>query len=105
MTDEQKSILSEIEALLEPGTETGLEALEHTLTAGYATALALEAERWRLERQIAEAAGLLSEGQGRGHAEEIAKLARRLADADDEIVRLRGVLGSLRQRTDQARAA
>jgi hypothetical protein len=104
MTD-QKTILAEIEALLEPGAQTGLEALEHTLTAGYAAALALEAERWRLERRIAEAAGLLGEGQGRGQAQEIAKLARRLADADEEIVRLRTMLGTLRERTDQARAA
>jgi hypothetical protein len=105
MTDEQKIILAEIEALLEPGAETGLAALEHTLTAGYAAALTLEAERWRLERRIAEAAGLLGEAEGRGQAQEIAKLARRLADADDEIVRLRGMLGTLRERTDAARAA
>jgi hypothetical protein len=102
---DQETILAEIEALLEPGAQTGLEALEHTLTAGYAAALALEAERWRLERRIAEAAGLLGEGQGRGQAQEIAKLARRLADADDEIVRLRTILATLRERTDEARAA
>jgi hypothetical protein len=105
MTNDQKTILAEIEALLEPGAETGLAVLEHTLTAGYATALMLEAERWRLERRIAEAAGLLGEGQGRGKTQEIAKLARRLAHADDEIVRLRTMLGTLRERTDKARAA
>jgi hypothetical protein len=105
MTTDQNTILAEIEAMLEPGAQTGLADLEHTLTAGYAAALALEAERWRLERRIAEAAGLLGEGQGSGHAQEIAKLARRLAEADDEIVRLRGLLGTLRERTDAARAA
>src|SRR5919198_693855 len=29
-----------------------IDAVEHTLTAGYARALALEAERWRLERRL-----------------------------------------------------
>lgn len=105
MTDDQKTILAEIEALLEPDVQTGLEDLEHTLTAGYAAALALEAERLRLERRIAAAAGELGAGQARGQAQEIAKLARRIAHADDEIVRLRAMLGTLRARTDAARAA
>jgi hypothetical protein len=105
MNNEQKTILAEIEALLEPGTQTGLAALEHTLTAGYAAALTLEAERWRLERGISEAAGLLGDGPTGEKTQEIAKLARRLADADDEIVRLRTMLGTLRERTDAARAA
>jgi hypothetical protein len=107
--NDQKTILAEIEALLEPGAQTGLEALEHTLTAGYAAALALEAERWRLERRISEAAGLLGEGEGEGEgtgqAQEIGKLARRLADAEDQIVHLRTMLATLRERTDAARAA
>jgi hypothetical protein len=103
MTDDQKTILAEIEALLEPDAQTGLAALEHTLTAGYAAALALEAERWRLERRISQAAGEL--GRDRGRADEIANLARRLADAEGEIVRLRGLLGTLRDRTNAARAA
>jgi hypothetical protein len=106
MTTDQKTILAEIEALLEPGAQTSLAVLEHTLTAGYAAALMLEAERWRLERRIAETAGLLGEGQGgRGKTQEIAKLARRLAVADDEIVHLRQMLTTLRERTDEARAA
>ena len=105
MNNDQKTILAEIEALLEPGSQTGLAALEHTLTAGYATALTLEAERWRLERRIAEAAGLLGEGPSSGKTEEIAKLARRLADAEDEIVRLRTMLDMLRKRAAAARAA
>ena len=36
-----------------------IDAIEHTLTAGYARALALEAERWRLERRIAQVAAEL----------------------------------------------
>ena len=105
MINDQKTILAEIEALLEPGAQTGLAVLEHTLTAGYAAALMLEAERWLLERRIAEAAGLLGEGDGRGKTQEIAKLARRLADAEGEIVHLRTRLATLRERTDEARAA
>ena len=48
MTD----LLDRISALL--GDSTGdLDTIEHTLTDGYARALALEAERWRLERRVA----------------------------------------------------
>ena len=38
-----------------------LDHLEHTLTDGYAGALALEAERWRIERRIADVAARLGE--------------------------------------------
>src|ERR671937_339313 len=58
--------------------------LEDTLTAGYAHALALEAERWRLERRIAEVAAELDEDSSlRGS--ELRKLSR--SDSSARIVR------------------
>jgi hypothetical protein len=80
-----------------------LDAIEHTLTAGYARALALEAERRRLERQIAEVASELA-GESSERTSELATLGRRLADADCDIAQLRGLLSSLRTRASEARA-
>jgi hypothetical protein len=103
MTDDD-SIFAEIEALLAPHADAGLEQVENTLTTGYATALQLEAARWRLERRIAEAATLAGDGK-RGAAQELAELARQLTEADDELSRLRNILGSLRDRAAEIRAA
>ena len=80
-----------------------LDAIEHTLTAGYARALALEAERWRLERQIAQVASQLSERRG-GETSELAALGEQLSAADGHLSQLRGLLSSLRTRADQVRA-
>jgi hypothetical protein len=80
-----------------------IDAVEHTLTAGYARALALEAERWRLERRIAEVASQLAEAGGQQHSE-IANLGRRLSTADGDLARLRELLASLRARADEIRS-
>ena len=62
-------IQDEIRSLLDapPDGEDAptIDAIEHTLTAGYARALALEAERWRLERRIARVAAQSSAGSRR----------------------------------------
>ena len=81
-----------------------LDHIEHTLTAGYARALALEAERWRLERKIAEVATQMG-GQAEGEqTSELATLGRRLSAADGHLRQLRGLLASLRSRADEVRA-
>src|SRR5205809_6795997 len=72
-----------------------LDDIEHTLTAGYASALALEAERWRLERKIAEVAARLGDKSSELHSE-IATLGQRLSVADGDLTNLRGLLSSLR---------
>ena len=54
--------------------------MEDTLTAGYARALALEAERLRLERRINSVAAELSDGGDRN--DELAELSRRASEAD-----------------------
>ncbi len=102
---EENPIFAEIEGLLAERDKPGLDRLEDTLTSGYAAALALEAERWRIERRISEVAALLGEGQQRGGTKEIVKLAERLNVADADLARLRGMLTRLRDRADAARAA
>jgi hypothetical protein len=98
-------IHDEIRILLE-APPTGADApslheVEHTLTAGYARALALEAERSRLERKIAAAATRL--GQGSTREPELADLGQRLSAADGALAHLRGLLSSLRARADELR--
>jgi hypothetical protein len=79
--------------------------IEHTLTAGYARALALEAERWRLERQLAEVAAKLGDASNEPQHSELAKLGQQLSAADRDLARLRGLLSSLRSRADEVRSA
>ncbi len=101
-------IQDEIRILLEaPSGGEGaptLDHVEHTLTDGYARALALDAERMRIERRIAEAAAELGE-RSVGSSSELVKLGQRLAALDRELMRLRSLLGSLRDRADRLRAA
>jgi hypothetical protein len=102
MPDEHP-IFAEIAALLDERSKAGLPELEHTLTAGYAAALQLEAERWRIERRISEVASRI-EVEGHGRARELSRLARRLKSADLELARLRALLNALRERTLAERA-
>jgi hypothetical protein len=80
-----------------------IDAIEHTLTSGYATALALEAERLRLERKIAAVAAKLGDGSGGTHSE-LTELGEQLSTADGDLVQLRGLLSSLRTRASEVRA-
>lgn len=98
-------IFAEIAALLDDAAEAPLVELEHTLTAGYAAALELEAERLRVERRIGEAATMLGEGAGTAKAHEIAKLARKLSSTDADLSRLRLLLVALREQAAAVRAA
>lgn len=80
-----------------------LDAIEHTLTAGYARALALEAEHWRLERKIAAVAARISSGGS--EQDELVTLGKRLSAADGDLTRLRALLSSLRNRAAEVRTA
>ena len=90
MTD-MTPIFAEIEALLDDVSPRALDEIEDTLTTGYAAALALEADRWRIERRITEvAAELGGEADFELHrAEEMVALAQRLSSADTDLIRLR----------------
>jgi hypothetical protein len=101
--DDYSVLCAEIETLLEPPPEKGqpLERLEDTLTEGYARALALEAERLRLERRIGElGAGV---GSGEHSGDEIATLAARLSQTIVRLSKLRELLTGLRGRADVVR--
>ncbi len=84
------------------GSERRLAEIDETLTDGYARALALEAETWRIRRQQAELARTVHVP---AHAYELQALAVRLAAAEDELARLRAALRPLRERADVLRAA
>jgi len=76
--------------------------LEEALTEGYAQALALEAERLRLERRITEIAREVDGTDFSPYAGELSSLGGRLTGADRELTTLRELLVSLRQRARTA---
>jgi hypothetical protein len=99
------ALLEQIDELLaEPAEEpASLARLERTLTDGYAYALALEAERWRLEQRMSELAGELGEGNQELKAKELALVSDRLATNGNLLAGLRGTLTRLRARTSAVR--
>jgi len=70
--------------------------IERTLTDGYATALTLEAERSRLEKQLHEVAASLEQGDLRQKSRELSELTRRVERSDDDLAMLRTLLVRLR---------
>jgi predicted RNase H-like nuclease (RuvC/YqgF family) len=97
------TFINEIRELLATPTPADaqplLKRLDETLTTGYANALQLEAERWRLERRLGEVAAAVDQDGNRDvRAEELATLARSLRDANEEVAALRELLVSLRDR-------
>jgi hypothetical protein len=93
-------MLEQIEELLNAEAPS-LDSLESTLTDGYAQALALEAERWRLERRLGEVA----RAGDTDATEELSSIGRRLRTADGELATLRRLLGSLHERARHARGS
>ena len=100
-----KEQIVELLGLPERGARApSLDRIEDTLTEGYALALALDAERLRLERRIGEVARD-ADGRNGSLADELTALAARLKSTDGELVRLRTLLGSLRDRARDVRSA
>ena len=93
-------MVQQIEELLSDAAPS-LASVEHTLTEGYARALALEAERLRIEKRVVE----VVKDQGADQASELRALGSRLTSADGEIERLRALLGRLADRARTLRAA
>jgi ABC-type phosphate transport system auxiliary subunit len=89
-------LLGEITELIATAPSGGharfLARIENTLTAGYARALALEAERLRLERRIASIAAELAEDAHDRRMAELASLARRASVAGEDLTELRAQL-------------
>ena len=104
MGDELARLEREIQALLErpPLAERAQELarIERTLTDGYAHAQQIEAERWRLERRLGEVAAQLGRGRDEARTRELSAVAQRLASADGDLARLRGMLSRLHRRMD-----
>ena len=102
------ALLEQIDELLaEPspaGEPATLALLERTLTDGYAHALALEAERWRLERRMSELAAQLHDGNRELKAKELAQLSNRLSSNGDLLGALRRTLAELRARATAVRS-
>jgi chromosome segregation ATPase len=100
--DDVSNLIARIDSLLESprdANDADVRAhMEVTLTDGYAAALALEGELWRLQRRIGAIAAELADGRKRARTKELASLAGRLAAAEKELESLRGTLGSLRDR-------
>ena len=92
-------MIEQIEDLLNEDAPA-LAEVESTLTDGYAKALALEAERWRLERRLGEVARAGGDGAG----EELTSIGKRLATTDGELEALRRMLGVLHERARALRA-
>jgi hypothetical protein len=95
--------LSEKISALIGGSTSDLEQIEHTLTDGYANALALEAEQWRLEKQISEVTQRLECGDLEQKAIELSTLRKRLDGTTGDLVKLRAQLVHLRRRADDVR--
>jgi ABC-type phosphate transport system auxiliary subunit len=90
-------LFDQISALVDaPAPDLG--QVERTLTDGYAHALSLEAEQWRLEKRRAEVAGQIHRGDTVEKAAELAEIARRLNGTEHDLLRLRAALAKLRRR-------
>jgi predicted nucleic acid-binding Zn-ribbon protein len=95
-------LLEQINALISAPTRD-LEAIERTLTDGYAHALSLEAEKWRLEKRINEVAQGLQRGDTAKKARELATLAHRVEGSVGDLTALRSLLAELRRHAEAVR--
>lgn len=97
-------LLDEISALMRmPAGD--LDAIERTLTDGYAHALSIEAEKWRIEKRISEVAQSLQRGDTAKKARELTALAKRLDTQVGDLMQLRNLLSELRRHADGVRVA
>jgi hypothetical protein len=90
MSDDISILFDRLRALLqEQAAEEADADVEHTLTDGYARALALDGERLRAEEEIRRLAG------SDAHVGEVRILKARMALLEEELAQLRGLLGTL----------
>jgi uncharacterized protein involved in exopolysaccharide biosynthesis len=89
-------LLQTIQTMISSETDD-IAQIERTLTDGYAHALELEAERSRLERQIAKVTQGIEDGDPAENARELASLTRRLDGTSGRLAKLRGRLADLRR--------
>lgn len=97
-------LLEKINALI--GASNGdLDQIENTLTDGYACALSLDAEQWRLEKRISEVAGEIQHGDTAQKVVELGTLSSRRDRNARDLVKLRLLLTELRRHADDVRLA
>ncbi len=99
MTD----LLQKISNALDGESDHDLDQIENTLTDGYAYALAIEAEQWRLEKRLSAVAHDIERGDVAEKALELSAIARRLDGNAADLARLRSLLTELRRRANDVR--
>jgi chromosome segregation ATPase len=95
-------LFERIETLID-ASDRDLDQIERTLTDGYAEALSLEAEQYRIQKRITEVAHSLQGGDA-ATAHELTALAQRLDGTAGELSELRGRLGALRRHAEAVRS-
>jgi tRNA C32,U32 (ribose-2'-O)-methylase TrmJ len=98
--DDTGRLITRVNALDAPSPDA-----EDTLMDGYAHALALEAERTRLEQRFEALAQALAEDRDAQRLPELRSLRQRISRTDEELARLREVLTEVRRRLVAASAA
>jgi len=95
---ETTNLLHEIGALIDaPSVDRA--HVERTLTDGYAHALSLEAEQWRLRKRVEEITKALQrQDDAAARAKELRAITRRLDGTAGDLSRLRTQLAQLRTR-------
>lgn len=96
------AVLEDIRILTEAQAPL-LEQVERTLADGYTCALDIEARRLRLQHRLQQRAAALADDR-RG-VDEVAAIARGVAEADAELSALRGALAGLAAVAQRLRAA
>jgi hypothetical protein len=97
-------LLEKINALIGAPTRDRA-TIERVLTDGYAHALFLEAEKWRLEKRISELVQDLQRGDTAKKTRELATLTKRVDGNVGDQARLRTQLEALRRQLDAVRIA
>lgn len=97
-----EELLVQIDSLI--GTAArDIDQIERTLTDGYAHALSLEAERWRIERRMQEVAQALNGDDTTTKTRELTSLAARLDGNAGDLTKLRSLLADLRRHANSVR--
>jgi hypothetical protein len=95
-------VLAQIRTLL-GSSARDLDQIEHTLTDGYAHALALDAERLRLEKRMTAVTQGIQRGDTAKKARELAEISERLDGNAGAAEKLRALLADLRRHADGVR--
>ena len=102
MIDHAK-VIDDINELLD-SSERDRDQMERTLTDGYAHALSLEAERWRVQKKLRALAATIERGDLARKSKEMAELAHRIEQKDGELTGLRELLTRLRNQYSETLA-